>query len=139
MAKYSPIFAPPILFMTRLIAFFLLAFAVLHPPITLGQKETASLIANGTFEASADGVKPDDWALGEGASWGKEGDNHFLRLVSPRPGANVTVYRAVNLAPEVKALELSYKVRHEGIKKGKQSWFDGRIMMNFKVSAKHVI
>ena len=125
--------------MKRLITFLLLAVTLLGGPSGLAQRAAPALIANGDFESSKDGGKPDDWSLGADATWEKEGDNHFLRLKSPRPGANVMVYRAVALKPDVKALELSYKVRYEGIKKGKQAWFDGRIIMNFKDAAKKTV
>ena len=38
-----------------------------------------SLISNGDFEAARDG-QPADWGLKSGATWEKEGANHFLRL-----------------------------------------------------------
>lgn len=95
----------------------------------------AALIPNGDFE-SGEGGKPAHWALGAHMAWVDEGGNHFLRLKSPEPGANVTLFRTVPVKPEVKALELRYKVRYDGIKRGKQSWFDGRIIMNFKGVAK---
>lgn len=101
--------------------------------------QTGSLISNGDFEANKDSAKPADWPVGKDVSWEKEGENHFLRLKSPQAGANVLVYRAINLKQEVKALELSFKARHEGIKRGKKAWFDGRIIMNFKGMAKEAV
>lgn len=98
----------------------------------------ASLIANGDFEASSSG-KPEGWPLGSGITWESEGGNHFLRLKSPQPGTNVMLYRATSLKAHVRALELTYKVRYEGIKRGKKAWFDGRIMMNFKDAAKGAV
>src|SRR5438045_506293 len=91
--------------------------------------DNASLIPNGDFETATNG-KPDGWNLGAGATWEADGDNHFLRLKTPQAGEQVLVFRAVAIAPDVKALELKYRVRYEGIKRGKSSWFDGRIMMN---------
>jgi endoglucanase len=125
--------------MKRLIAFVFLAATLLGEVSGSAQGAAPSLIANGDFESSKDGGRPDDWSLDADATWDKEGDNHFLRLKSPRPGANVMVYRLVVLKPDVKALELSYKVRYESIKKGKQSWFDGRIIMNFKDAARKTV
>ncbi len=98
-----------------------------------------SLLSNGNFESSRDGAKPDDWPVSANATWQTEDGNHFLRLQSPSPGANVTVYRAVTLPAGTEALELSYRVRYAGIKKGKESWFDGRIMLNFKDTNKAVV
>jgi aryl-phospho-beta-D-glucosidase BglC (GH1 family) len=96
--------------------------------------EQTTLLPNGDFETVADG-KPAGWGLKGGATWEQEGNNHFLRLKSPEAGAEVMVYRAVPIPPDVKALELKYRVRFEQIIRGKQSWFDGRIMMNFRDAA----
>lgn len=96
------------------------------------------LLSNGDFETVKD-AKPADWGLGEGATWESEGANHFLRLTSPRPEANVNVYRAVSIPPDVKAVELSYKVRYEGVKRGSKAWFDARIMMNWKDAQQNAI
>lgn len=90
-----------------------------------------SLLSNGDFE-TAKGDGPADWGVGKGVSWEVEGDNRFLRLQSPQPGAQVTAYRAVPVPSGVGAMQFSYKVRYEGIKRGGKQWFDGRIMMNFK-------
>ncbi|GEP43210.1 glycoside hydrolase family 5 protein [Brevifollis gellanilyticus] len=101
--------------------------------------QTTSLITNGDLETIQESGKPAAWALGKDTTLEKEGENHFLRLKSPQPGANVLVYRSIPLTPDVKALELSYKARHEGIKRGKKAWFDGRIIMNFKNAAKGAV
>lgn len=103
--------------------------------LTQGQ---SSLIENGDFEsAKADG--PEGWKLAEHITWEKEGENRFLRLSSPKPGANVMVYRAVPLTPQIKAIEFKFKVRHENITRGKQPWFDGRVMMNFRDAANNAV
>ena len=125
--------------MKRTITLVLLAATLFGAPSALAETAAPSLIANGDFESGKEGGKPDGWALGADATWEREGDSHFLRLKSPRPGANVMVYRAVALKPDVKALELRYKVRYEGIAKGRQTWFDGRIIMNFKDAAKKTV
>ncbi len=93
-----------------------------------------SLIANGDFETDADrDGAPDGWKAGGGVSFEKdEAGNRFLRLKVEEPGKMVMVYCAVSMKPEYQAFELAYRVRYEGIKAGKQEWFDGRIMMNFK-------
>lgn len=98
-----------------------------------------SLLPNGDFETSTDGLKPVSWGLVDGATWGVEQTNHFLRLRSPSPGATVTVYRSVPLSDEIKALELSYRVRCEGVKRGAKSWFDARIMANFKNAQQQIL
>ncbi|HEX8911722.1 MAG TPA: glycoside hydrolase family 5 protein [Humisphaera sp.] len=95
----------------------------------------ASLIPNGDFQTLAADGQPLGWPLKSGASIEKDGDNRFLRLKVVTPGEQVLVYKRVDLKPEVKALELKYRVRHEGIARGEKQWFDGRIMMNFKDAA----
>lgn len=98
----------------------------------------SSLLSNGDFEATQAGQLA-GWSLGNGASWEREAENHFLRLKITQPGEQAMVYRAVRIEPEVKALQLRYKVRYEGIKRGKKPWFDGRIMMNFKDADKSIL
>ncbi len=98
-----------------------------------------SLVPNGNFESSKDGVKPDHWSPGTNITWEMEGENHFIRLTSPKPGANVLLYRSIVLPPEVRALELGYKARWAGIKRGKKAWFDGRIILNYKGAAKQAV
>lgn len=104
-------------------------------------KPVASLLSNVGFESASSAGEPDGWATPAGVLYEVEpaalgnaagAGNHFLRLLSPRPGANVSVFQAVKLPPDARALELRYKVRFENVKRGKESWFDGRIMMNFK-------
>lgn len=97
-----------------------------------------SLLSNGDFEAVRNG-KPTDWNFETGATCEVEGNNHFLRLRTPKAGETVLMYRAVTLEPSVRALELKYKVRYEEIQRGKESWFDGRIMMNFKDADQKVL
>ena len=91
-----------------------------------------NLMDNGDFERIKDGV-PVGWlkANGENTSCQVEEGNHFLRLHLTEPGKMVQVYRTIPLAEDDKALELSFRVRTEGIKVGAQPWYDGRIMMNF--------
>ena len=101
--------------------------------------EPASLLANGDFETLSASGQAEGWPADADVTLQSEGGNHFLRLKSPRPGAQVMAYRAVPLGKAVKALELFYRVRYEGIKRGKQAWFDGRIMMNFKDAADRAV
>lgn len=99
--------------------------------------EPASLISNGNFEtdANADGW-PDAWGKPKtGGSWPQENGNHFLRLTSTAPGEVVMLYQQYRIPDGMKALELSFKWRVSNLKKGRQSWFDARIMMDFKDAA----
>ncbi|GAA5509795.1 glycoside hydrolase family 5 protein [Novipirellula caenicola] len=95
--------------------------------------EHRSLITNGDFEtdAKSDGW-PDDWGrLKVGGSWEQEQDNHFLRLKSPAPNTMVMAYRTIDLPAATEALELTWRQRVTGLKKGTSPWFDARIMMEF--------
>ena len=92
-----------------------------------------SLITNGNFETDSKSAGwPDHWGrLKIGGSWEQEGDNHFLRLRSPAPGTMVMAYRTFDLPADTKALELRWRQRVTGLKKGDSPWFDARIMMEF--------
>jgi len=116
----------------RMLGAALAAGALLGPARGLAAGEDAALIANGGFEQSANATVPDGWGkMAAGASWEVEEGNHFLRLKTQEAGKTVMLYRALPLKPEVKALDLSYRVRFTDIKPGKESWYDGRIMMDF--------
>jgi hypothetical protein len=93
------------------------------------------LIANGDFQTDADNdAVPDKWGkLKEDSnlSWVKEADNTFLRLQSPEAGKMVLFYRAVDVPKDTKALELKWKERLSTFKRGKENYFDARIMMQW--------
>ena len=74
---------------------------------------SASLIANGDFEADANSDQwPDGWASAKaGVTWRAEAGNHFLRLVSEKPGETVMLYHAVKLPDGCRALTLSWRMR----------------------------
>ncbi len=44
----------------------------------------------------------------------------------------VMLYQQIKVPESARALELSFRMRVSDLKKGKQSWFDARIMMDFK-------
>jgi hypothetical protein len=99
-----------------------------------------SRLANGGFEEPVrDRAWPVGWVPATGATWEKEGTNHFLRLTSPAPGAMVMVFNAVPMRTNDTALKLTFRERHTDVQPGKQSWFDARIMMNFKDAAGAVL
>lgn len=90
------------------------------------------LIANGNFQADGKGGFPDKWgALKDNLSWEKEGENRFLRMVSPAPGKMVLLYRAVDLPKDAKALELKWSQRISNFKRGKDNYFDARFMFQW--------
>jgi len=65
----------------------------------------------------------------------EETDNHYLHLVSTEPGKLIMDYREIDIPAGVDALELSWKQRVTGLKKGEKPWFDARIMMEWKDAA----
>lgn len=91
-----------------------------------------SLLTNGNFETDSKGAgTPDHWGSPKnGVSWPQEEGNRFLRLNSTAPGEMVMVYRTVDLPPETRAVEMSWRQRVTGLKRGKNSWFDARIMID---------
>ncbi|MEW6305802.1 MAG: cellulase family glycosylhydrolase [Verrucomicrobiota bacterium] len=97
---------------------------------------STSLLSNGDFETDRKGKGwPDDWPQLKETTWEVEKGNHFLRLKAVEPGKLVLVYRAVPLKPEHQRLELSFRARHTEVKRGKESWFDARVMLDFKDAA----
>ena len=51
---------------------------------------------------------------------------------SSTPGEMVMLYQQIRIPESVKAIELTLRMRVSDLKKGKQAWFDARIMMDFK-------
>src|SRR5665213_254808 len=100
--------------MSNSIAIVMSVVCILCSSVCYGAEGTRSLLSNGDFETAHDD-KPAGWGLGAGATWEKEGANHFLRLKVSEPGRQVMVFRSVALEPEVKALELKFKTRYEDI------------------------
>jgi endoglucanase len=109
----------------------LLASALL--PVHAQEAPVASIILNSNMETDADGNNwPDDWpGLKVGGSWESEAGNHFIRMTSPSPGAMVMLYTEIKIPEGVSALELTWRQRVTGLKRGSKSWFDARIMMEF--------
>lgn len=113
----------------------LLAFSLACFTCALAQtNEAPSLLDNGTFTTDSKSAGwPDGWTRPEGSTWETEGDARFIRLHSSKPGATVLMYRSLILpSPPPPALEIRLRVRHTDIKRGKNAWFDGRIMGHFK-------
>lgn len=93
--------------------------------------DAVQLIGNGDFETGEG--KPTGWGLPAGATWETESGNHFIRYTAN--GKMVMSYRELDVRGK-KALQLTFKARHNGIKPGAQPWFDGRIMMKFQDAEK---
>ncbi len=75
---------------------------------------------------------PDDWPRHKNATREKEGDNHFIRLKSPSPGATVLLFQKVAIPAGAKVMELKWRQRASDLKPGAQAWFDARIMLEFR-------
>lgn len=94
-----------------------------------------SLLPNGTFEiANPAGDWPQGWGRARHASWETEMGNRFLRLTSPAPGTHVSHFTEVTLPPQTEALELTFRRRVANLVLGENSWYDARIIMNFKLA-----
>lgn len=104
-------------------------------------QQPASLLSNGTFTTDSKGAGwPDGWTHPAGSTWENEDGVRFVRLQSAKPGDSIMLYRSVILPePAPPALEIQLRVRYEGIKRGKNSWFDGRVMGHFKNAAGKVL
>ncbi|MGE9268531.1 MAG: glycoside hydrolase family 5 protein [Verrucomicrobiales bacterium] len=114
--------------MNRKLLFGALA-ACLMGTATVGAKE---VFLNGDFEKDTDGnAWPDGWSANANGSWESEGGNHFLRLKSPAAGEMAMQYEELRIPDGVEALKFTWKQRVTGLKKGKNSWFDARILMEF--------
>jgi hypothetical protein len=119
----------------------LFGLALLSSPMHAAPPAGQTLLANPGLELDADGDHwPDGWPqAGPTVTWEAEGDNHFLRLRSSEPGSTVMLYREVGIPDGVQALELTWKQRVTGLKKGKNSWFDARIMLEFMNEARQKV
>ncbi len=108
-----------------------LALAALLTP--LHAQGTASIIPNTGMQTDADGDGwPDEWPhLKNGGSWENEEGNRFIRMTSTTPGSMVMLYREVAIPAGVRGLELSWRQRVTGLKKGSKAWFDARVMLEF--------
>ena len=94
----------------------------------------ADLPSNGTFESMRDGW-PADWPRPAHAACLEEGGNRFVRLTAAGPDAMVTLHRAVPLPAGEAALRFSFRARCEGVKPGRESWHDARVIVDFRDAA----
>ncbi len=95
-------------------------------------ESAGSLLTNGNFETDSKGAGfADGWgSTKDGVSWEQEEGNHFLRLDSKTPGQMFMVYRTFDVPAGTQALEMTWRQRVTGLKRGKNSWFDARIMID---------
>ena len=110
--------------------------ATVSPP-PAAAPASASLLSNSDFlVATSNPTWPDNWSRPQGAVWQTENGIHFVRLTSTSPGATVLMYRRMELPnPLPPGIELRVRVRYSDVKVGKNSWFDARIMGNFKTAS----
>lgn len=95
-----------------------------------------NLIRNGSFEtATTDPTWPDAWNSPRLGSWSWEKDEaggRYVRLNTTEPNQVLLLYQLVDLPADVKALELTLRARVIGLRCGTESWFDARVMTDFK-------
>ncbi len=99
------------------------------PPVVV-----TTLVTNPDFSLDKDGDKwPDEWPHEKWMSWGQEGDVHYLRMTSEKPGETYLLYKRIYLPnPRPAALEIRMRVRYTDIQHGKESWYDARFFGHFK-------
>ncbi len=108
--------------------FFLTAFGLALP----GKVSADEVLVDSDFEKLSVGKEwPEGWPKTKEARLVEEEGNTFLRMESLEPGSTVMLYREINLPEGCEALEFSWKQRVSNLKRGKNSWFDARIMMEF--------
>jgi hypothetical protein len=83
------------------------------------------------FESIPEGGWPQHWPQPVGASLQQEDGNSFMRMQSQEPGKMLMLYREIRIPEGAEAIEFSWKQRVTGLKRGVQSWFDARIMIEF--------
>jgi len=93
----------------------------------------ASLMPNGALEKVRDDW-PEGWPRHARAAYLEEDGNHFLRQTA-EPGKMVMLYQNLRLPADAEAYKLSFRVRWEGVKVGKEKWFDARVIIDFKDAA----
>ena len=126
----------PALLRRALLAAGVLAVSIL--PLQAQDAATAkSLIGNSSMEAGSDW--PSGWPRHNNASWQTEEGNRFIRLSATEPGKMIMLYSEIGVPKGVEALELSWRQRVTGLKRGKQAWFDARVMLGFMDSTREKI
>src|SRR5438128_6541303 len=87
---------------------------------TADAPKSASFVSNGGFETDKNSDQwPDGWARPKsGVSWQVEEGNHFLRLVSSRPGETVMLFQEVTLPADARAIEITWRQRITDLKPG---------------------
>ena len=110
-----------------------LAPVLLAALLAAGARASA-LLPNGAFEQAKDGG-PAGWPLHERAAYLEESGNHFVRQTAGGPDKMVMLYRSIPLPQGAVAFKLTFRVRWEGVKPGKEKWHDARVIIDFKDAA----
>ena len=93
----------------------------------------ASLLTNSDFKTDDGNGWPAGWAHPAGVSWETEGDVRFLRFTASEPGKMLMVYRQLVMPQTLPpAMELHIRLRCEDVKVGEKSWFDARVLLQWK-------
>ncbi|WFB36608.1 glycoside hydrolase family 5 protein [Kiritimatiellota bacterium B12222] len=113
----------------------LIGFACL---ISTGQTRSDQLVpANvnsfivSDFEKQAHETWPQGWPQIPAASWESEPGNQFIRIQSSEPGKTNMLYREITVPEGINELQLTLLSRVSNLKRGTNSWFDARIMMEW--------
>ena len=128
--------------MKRLFAVTTMALGILSAfPLFSHGSEALDLPNPGFEEANADQTWPEGWpTLKQGGQYGTDEDgNRFLRMTASEPGKMTMLYREIAIPEGVDALELKFRYRLHDFKRGSQSWFDARIMMEFMDAARNKV
>ena len=128
--------------MKRLLAVTTMALGLLSAfPLFSHGSEALELPNPGFEEANADQTWPEGWpTLKQGGQYGTDEDgNRFLRMTASEPGKMTMLYREIAIPEGVDALELKFRYRLHDFKRGSQSWFDARIMMEFMDAARNKV
>ena len=109
---------------------FLLAACLLPFPGFVPQLRADSLV-DSDFEGVVAEHWPEGWPQIEQARLVEEEGNTFLRIESVEPGKTVMLYREIYLPEAAEAIRFTWKERVSNLTRGKKSWFDARIMMEW--------
>ncbi len=107
----------------------------LAPLGTQAASAPRQLLPNGDAElATSEPGWPDHWSRPTSGSfsWDEENGRRYIRLNTTEPGQVVLTYRSLPITPDIKAVQVSLRARVIGLKCGPQSWFDARVMSDFK-------
>ncbi|MEX2382305.1 MAG: glycoside hydrolase family 5 protein [Opitutales bacterium] len=93
--------------------------------------ELPVLISSDFEKLSEAGDWPAGWPRNENTSWEEEDANGFIRMKASEPGEMIMLYREIHLPEGTGALRFAWKERVSNLKRGENSWFDARIMMEW--------